>query len=586
MPRPMKPSPEKLYVPQSARFLRLARPLKKKDVRDIFSKVIKRSGARRTICREERVLCKFDGSEFVRSFLCFETNPPIKFMSESTLSERRYGFVLLIERRMHLAIFHQMASGLDAAVRNLTEPVDRHVLTHIWADKARYHRFGTKRMSISRQELRGASFAAYDLETAFIPALAGRSIVQSMGLFTRDYGNVAVTPSTGRIRVQSTRVSFEEILKFVDFTIDAFEARTRSAFLSAFPTPIAVSALPQDVTPTGLLFDFGQLDELLRSDAVSLAAPESGSVRSVLEQLDEVLILRPDGEQWEAFRETGERVARLKRLKHSFSVYCEALGQVIVGEQDGEKPLDRWIRDHDAFSVSFSSPDYFYAQGILVRTEGFNQEVELVRSFLKGDTALTKSKSEKGDTSDYDESTRRFPQTSIFRILEDSLVPRDNYLLCCDLGDEWADYIGVGSDQVTFYHCKHGNETAGAAAFHIITAQALKNLSRIKFRPEEIKAKVRAAQDRKYWGKTRIPLLARPDVDWQQLEQALLALIERPTTRWCVAIVVDALSVARFDAEAARSPIRPHFIQLVWLLSAFISSCRERDAEPLIICRP
>ncbi len=44
------------------------------------------------------------------------------------------------------------------------------------------------------------------------------------------------------------------------------------------------------------------------------------------------------------------------------------------------------------------------------------------------------------------------------------------------------------------------------------------------------------------------------------------------------------LSKAKFEDAARTTP--PYFIQLIWLLSAFINCCREKGARPFIICAP
>lgn len=576
--------PDDLFLPQSARFMLLTRPLTNNDVRTLFDHVIAKSNGR-VIGKEERATLESTGREYVRSFICFKLERPTVFAPASSLTERRYGFVMLIERRGYLVVFHHLANGLDSALKRINASIDRRALAHLWADKARYQRFSTRRMSLSRQELRGATFSAYDLETAFIPSLVTRSIVQNIGLFAVDYGNVSITPSTGRVRVLSKRVSVNELVPFIDVAIDGIESNTRSEFLSLFPTPIPVSALPPEVVPTGLLFDFPSITDLCDSDGVSLKINGHGSLDEVLRQLEEVLVVEPDGDNWLAYDNNRKRVATIKRLKNSFSVQCDLLKKVSVVSQDQEERLDSIIRQRKAFSISFNSPNYFYSNGILVHTDGFRNDVRQVRAFLRGHNAMLESRSEKGDN--YDGNATRFDPTSIFGILETRLASDESCLVCTDLGTEWADYIGIKDNEITFYHCKHGRDTVGASSLHIVVAQAQKNLVHIGRRTEEILQELRKLRDNAYWRNTRIPRLVRPTGNWEEVERRVRAMLEQPAfVRWRVAIVVDMLSVGRFDEEAAQENMKPHFVQLVWLLSAFISSCRAWGAEPMIMCRP
>jgi hypothetical protein len=220
----------------------------------------------------------------------------------------------------------------------------------------------------------------------------------------------------------------------------------------------------------------------------------------------------------------------------------------------------------------------------LYRIAAFKQEVAHVRRVLEVAPTLVAASSEKGGP--YAEDASVFDFDSIFGVVESTVGADEAHLWCCDLGDEWADYIGVKSDRVTFYHCKHGAPTTGASSFQIVVGQALKNLSRIKFRYRDIEVKVDQAEQRRYWGNTRIPLLAKRDDSWRALLHDVEEVLANPNAAWRVAIVVTALSLQQFNAAAAAERPAPHFIQLVWLLSEFISGCRSRDAQAVVYCRP
>jgi hypothetical protein len=79
--------------------------------------------------------------------------------------------------------------------------------------------------------------------------------------------------------------------------------------------------------------------------------------------------------------------------------------------------------------------------------------------------------------------------------------------------------------------------------------------------------------------------LARGADGWSGLGHQISDAISDPTTTWHVALVITSLSLSKFDEAAALPVATPHFIQLVSLLAAFTSGCRERDAQPVIYCR-
>jgi hypothetical protein len=586
MPKLKPPTIAELFIPKAARFLRLPKNLTKVAVQALFDHILEESDGRR-VTQEIRLPVGSGAYRSVYSFLCFRTASPVPFLIPTELTEVRYGFVLLVERNGYLAVFNRGAKGLDDAVEKKGHPVERRRLTHLYAGTARYQKLSTRRMTIAKQELRGASYEADDLEMAFAPATAARSILQNIRMATEEHGSVGVTPSTGRVRVSASKTNIEDLVVFVDQTIAAINASTASAFLTAFPEPVELDDLPGDVLPVGLLFDLGLVYDRIHDPTYphTLVAPDTlPPVEQLLEALSPVLALSKDDEQWDVVDDSGAILARMKRLKNTYSVRFAFPREYAVEDADGvAEPLKQWLRRHSAFSVTFTSPEYFYSAGKLYRMAGFDQEVAQVRRFFSAHPPLDTASSEKGGP--YSATATSFSSDSIFGVVERTLSSDDTYLWCCDLGDEWADYVGLGAGRVTFYHCKHGTPTTGASDFQIVIAQALKNLSRVKFRRPEVQQKLKQAEQRDYWGTTRIPLLARDDDGWAGLEHDFEEVIADPNATWRVALVLTALSLEQFDQAAARATPTPHFVQLVWLLSAFVSACRERDAQPVIYCR-
>ena len=581
-----------LQTSVSAKFFQLPRRLTAKFVREFFREAVAELGAKPVSAAEIRKKTGNGDEGFVHSFLCYTWKVKVPFLQATKLMETHYGFMLLVERDGHLAVFYRGMGGFEKRLAKITQPIPRQKLTHAWSSGARYQKLGTRRMTISHQELRGASYDADDLEAALPPAVAARSTCQSLRLNVTDYGVVAITPSTGRVQKAGGKAVLGDLIEFIDETIEQVRGDQVSPFLSAFPAPLELSDLPGNVTPTGLLFDLSAL-----LDAMVNAAPPwelkrapdapAAPLTDLYAALSQVMDLTKNAdEEWEAKGANGTIFATIKRLKHAYGVSPTGVRDWVLDNGAGETvDLARWLKSKDAFSLSFSEPDYFYTAGNLYLRKGFKGEAELVLRMLQVHAPLDPADSEKGSKDDYDEHSVHFVGTSIFRVLETSLAAGTEHLCCCDLGDEWADYLGFDPKGVTFYHCKDGTPTTGASDFQIVVGQALKNLSRIRFRTEEIRTKLMARKDREFWGATRIPLLVHANGGWDGLIQTAVSAAGKPDTAWRVALVVTALARSDFVAEMAKPNPTPHFIQLVWLLSAFASECRERGAEPVIYTR-
>lgn len=578
-----------LTAAASARFSRLPKPLSAAFVTELFRDLLARNDAEKVSPAEVRTKVEAGHDQVTYSFMCFKTQPPITFLLGTNLKELRYGFVLLVEAKGHLAAFQRGAAGLDAALSAKVQPIPRQELMHAWGDVARYRKFGTKRMSVAEQELQGASYEAADLEMALSPSVASRSILNSIRMQIGTEGTIAVTPSTGRVQKAGDKGRLADLLGFVDELLAQLGGKKLSPFLRAFPTPLRLDELPVNVKPTGLLFDLARLQNyLLQPETESTlkhAQQDAAALWSLLSPVLDVLVDANDADRWLVKDGQNER-AVLKRLTRSFGINAEfAKGWSVEHTQGPSVSLETWLRENEAFSVSFSNPEYFYTQGSLYRRAGFQMDAQVVLSMLEVQPALDHATSEKGDTDAYNAHTRAFDANSIFHVIEHAMAAPFTHLCCGDLNDEWADYFGLEADRFTFFHAKDGSPTNGASNFQIVVAQALKNLSRVKFEPTVIEEKLRDLQQKNWWtAEIHIPRLAKGP-GWLQLIAAAKDLAANPRTSWRVALVVTALSRADFVTEMAQAQPKPHFIQLVWLLSAFASNCKDRDATPVIYCR-
>lgn len=584
-----KVTASQLEISPSAKFFILPKPLSATFIKATLKVLLPEAGVKSFGAPEIRAAVSSAGTAAHYTFQCVRYKPTVSFLNSTSLREVRYGFLLLIERNGYLAVFSRGVAGADTAFSAKVKPIPRHLMTHLWGDVAKYKKLSTRRMNIGRMELRGVNFIADDLENAMPFGAAGRSIPQSFRLHIPGEATCAVTPNTGKVQKAGEKTVLGGLIGFVDELIEAIGANTQSAFLNAFSTPVELRDLPSAVTPTGLVLDMAEFQDYLDDEEVGGALVHATETVSTLwEQLSAVFDIQldpADASRWIAVL-SGKTALKIKRLTDSYGLVIEAAkGWTIVDGDGGSEPLERWFQRHHAFCVSYSNPEFFYTKGSLYRRAGFASEANYVLGLLNDHQPLDNATSEKGPTGTYTGSTTTFAVTSIFSVLETSLA-KESTLICTDLNDEWADYIGFGNNEVTFYHCKDGDLSSGASPFQIVVAQAQKNLSRVKFRPSEVQDKLAAYAAAPNWTSTcAIPRLVKSSAGWPGAIASATAAIAAPSTTWRVALVVTALSRTQFSLEMKRPTPRPFFIQLVWLLSAFASSCKERDATPIIFCR-
>ena len=293
-----------------------------------------------------------------------------------------------------------------------------------------------------------------------------------------------------------------------------------------------------------------------------------------------------DGTGWHFAHDPAKPLGRFGKTATKYSVKHLLWDLVFVRDtrMPGAGPvrLAKWVRDHDAYAITFTSPQYFFCGGALYFRAAFAKDVDFVRRCLQAEPALAGATSEKGEPK---KSHSVFPAGSIFGIVENTLYPHRDWLCCADLGDEWADYLCIRDGKLLFIHCKAGDLTKGASCFHDVVGQGLKNLGRVRSTPDEFAAKIALSWDKSFWGDTKIRRIRDTGKKGPAFAQALKVLLANPDSGREVHLVVTMLSLAAFDAIDRVHP-PPHFLQVIWLLSAFINSCRESGAKPVIICQP
>jgi hypothetical protein len=270
------------------------------------------------------------------------------------------------------------------------------------------------------------------------------------------------------------------------------------------------------------------------------------------------------------------------------NIYVEPVN-LPEGDDDPGVPIRRYIDQNDLFTILFSDLAVVYLDGALYKDPFLGDGTHLL-SYLRTDLRLNAATSEKGG---FTALHTAFDPDSVFGVVADRIAAQDEILICDDLGDEWADFIGINAGSqpktISFYHAKHDDLTLGASALHVAVSQAIKNLGRINLAAEAIDAKLPR------WRtvyvndnvETRIQRVIRGDTG--AIRETITAALSSPDTIRRVFIVTSSLSrrqvEERFVAIRGGEAPRPPFVQLYWLLMSFFSACAEVGAYPYVVCQ-
>lgn len=367
--------------------------------------------------------------------------------------------------------------------------------------------------------------------------------------------------------------------------------------LSAAPSQFAVDTA---ILRQAILDD--KVIRFVKPDNAGFRELSQAEIESILEELTTVLTItigaarKPVLTQPDSGVEVGEiainkvRIA-LKRLMFPsiLHVYVEET-QFGLGADNGRVLLKQFIDKQDMFIVLFDQPQFAYLDGSLYQDDSLVNGGSLFLGYLFGNAELGDVIGEKGS---FTAAHQTFDSDSTFGAVLSTIAPEDDVVVCDDLGDEWADFIGFRTDpsapRVTFYHAKHGELSLGASPFHVSVSQAIKNLGNLSLPVSSMPRKY-GRWNRLYTNdriKTNIARTCRGTL--ADTKAAVEFCRNAPHTTKRVAIVTSSLSKSAveqvFQDIAAGIPVDPYFVQLYWLLSSFFSACTEVGAFGCVICQ-
>ncbi len=550
----------------------------------------------------------------IYSAICFSLARKASFLKPpAEANERVFGFLMLVEYREYVALFK---SGLDLPSSFKSEYLEKvghgRVERAIATNEATFEKLRLRNMSVSRQALRSKALEARDLENTIATASASRFIPQGYSVKRPD-GAYSATPSTGRISERSDRAGHQEMIAWARRIITSLKADAGevSAFIRNFARPLDLSSLNEGTEPTfvgidviGLadnIFDADDKVRLIRTENDQPVELNKDQVKAILESIESPLPIVAEGNKLQITDPRNDEIGNLKVGKTRISLTALDLAEIAgilvekcstpLGADPDAKSLARYLDQNDLFTVLFSDFAIAYINGSLFRDEALVGGGETFLAHLQVEQTLANANSEKGQ---FQVNQTEFASDSVFRTVID-VIAHDDVLVCDDLGDEWADFIGLSTNtnpvMISFYHAKHGDQSLSASKFHDAVGQAIKNLGRMAL-PTETTATKLDRWDNTYRNdgvQTDISRLLRGGTR-PVIEAKIDSVRATPDVLQRVFIVTSSLSRNQVEqvftnAQNGITPT-PYFVQLYWLLMSYFSACAEMGVRGYVVCRP
>lgn len=599
-----------LLAPMTASFFAVKKKLSAKAVTDLF-----------VALRDAHDVSTHDIFRYTRetagdsrwSAICFSYESPPSFLDPTTeVRETLCGYLLLIEYAQHVAVFSSRLGLTSTFKTTYLSPVAiSRVEGAVAKGDAVFQRMRMRNMSVSRYAMRNKTLEAPNLANVVGPNGSRRYAPQTYTVEV-DGNFSTATPSTGRIGTRSARVAFDELREFAEGMIDALSADAGevSAFIRSFARPSTLEDAMKDSTPITMAIDTNRLVDAVSGEDASIRLVHAGDVptelttqeiNAVIAQLDIPLEISgedtkrtaslPDGTEAASISLNKARIAlRSLALAPASDVEVESL-EFVLGSDPDRRSLQKYLDEVNALIVLFDDASLAYIDGQVFRDESMLDGGVTFMRYLHAEPALVNAVSEKGS---FNAAKTAFDANSTFGIIVDHVGAADTILVCDDLGDEWADFIGIrevgGVTQVSFYHAKHDALGLGASPFHVAVGQATKNLGNMFFPAERMDAKVQGWNDtyNAPGHATQIQRTVRSNA--ANMLDAVTSARTAPDAIRRATIVTSSLSRqavqdAFTDIQNGGRPA-PSFVQLYWLLQSFFSASAEAGAIGAIVCQP
>ena len=587
---------ERLSLSEAAYFYYLNTQLSKAFINKLFTSVSTKKFGTYT-ARVVNELYSLDGIDISYSLCIFKYKDTPNFLNDSgDEKELKYAYLLMIQYSNMLIINKRNISGLNTLLKNFITEVDYATISRLFLNTdSSFEKLSMLNMDINNDVVRKRNIEAIDLRKSFSPIYSSKYIINHLRIQNYDT-RISLALNTSKINKLGRKVSFDEYLRWsieVVDTVNTFEST--ESYLDNFALPVNTREELQRLHPTSILFVFNDLIDDLEKGLIEETAylyknkHRKISLDKYLEQFNTFFefesndsVLLPNTYK---INNLTDKNLILKKNQSYLSLNSIKLKNIIIKYQSKTMSFMEYINKNQNFIVTFSEINYVYANKKLFKDAQLLGNLDTLLDVLEPYDSLSTINSEKGN---YTPTSTEFDRNSLFSFIENTLATNVDYLFCDDLGNEFADFISIrNSKSVCYYHAKNGNSNLSASDFHVVIGQALKNIGNMNMSTTDLDRKLLR------WNSnisgTNIALKRIGD-SIERGGQSLIKTLNSPNSFKEIYIVVNFLSKSALEEGLISlkngHPCRNEIIQILWLLSSFISTCKELGIIARITCLP
>ena len=576
--------------------------VKKRDIRNCFRGIRGKTNDFTKIADVQWERINYNGEKIAFcSLLLFSSKAIPSFMQNLDDAYKKkecyIGYALILEIEDYVIIFSRHANGMNE-FKNKLYPINGSTLTGaiLQADSL-FTQLRLGSMSLNPNALRNRSFEGNDLNLSMPLFGLGQSIVKTTRIRQPNEDTTTISLSTSRVaKIGSAKRNIEDLCIWADMVITGIKnpVDLRTTMLNNFSKPIKWKNEHTKLKPIYLLIDIHELTDIIEAQQVELVyAQDKNNEERTGDLLKKIL-----AKHCECFD--------LKEIDTHALYSCKCLSNLLVKVTkngirldsagrlsklyvrytNGDKvKMTTYINSNRCFYVGFEDVKYMYYGAQLHEDSNMKENLTSILSVFEPIKDMEEVKTEKGELR---AGITQFDEDSVFKVIEDYYIRKGaSFLICDDMGNECADHIAVCGDTLSFIHSKADGMTAlSASKFQVVIGQAIKNIGNL--RNLNVPNKVHAWQNKKY-GQTEIQVCRVGDINQFESEYNRISKSPNGIKEVCLAIDFvskDELKTA-FDNISQDTPFKQKnsVSQMIWLLSAFISACKDADMHCRIFCK-
>lgn len=577
---------------EGAYFYKREKMLSKSAINKAFTEISKNKQGNyiENISKEKIIIL---GKEILYSLCIFKFEQQTTFLNGIDAKEIKYAYALLVEYQDYVIISKKNISGLEKQFKNRLINLDYNLISKLLVDdNTKFEKFTMNNMDVSDNVIRKRNVEALDLKSSFSTLGLSKQIINNMRI-KRNEERYTLALSTSKISKVSKTRNFEQYCEWTISIVEKIKTYVeKENYLDHFARPLDFEEHISELEPNNILI---LLTELKSENTISGIhylrnnRKRELSIEMILDHFETVKIVVEKGKKSkkEYFVENNlDKSLKLRINKKSITLFSKKLSKIILTMMDGEEyDLLTYLNKMHEYIICFKNIDMVYKNKKIFKDTKLLGNIDSFVNVFIDYSELMVMLSEKGKIK---KTSTKFDSNCLFGFVEEILTADEDYVVCDDLGNEWADHISVKINKsIKFFHSKHSDLNNGASSFHEVVSQAQKNIGNLFPSHQELERK--KASWMKTYSNSKINRIRKGS--YQTLVDDFISTISIPNTEKEIYLVVDFISKSSLISELNKlkggiDKPRNETVQLLWLLSSLITSCQEASVKVYITCQP